>query len=524
MSHLVALLEQSARAHPDRPAVSDLEETGLNYAELERASRGLAEVLLGKGIGKGDRVALVVPKSVEAVVAIWAILRCGAAYVPIDPNGPVRRAAQIASDCDVAAVLASGTRPKPVAAIREAVSHAFVIQVHGSRALPDAASALALEAQPSRDAAELPELASRDLAYILYTSGSTGTPKGVMISHGASLSFVRWAANETRLHPGDVHSGHAPFHFDLSVFDLFAPVLAGAKLVVLDEETVRFPMAAAAAIEEQGLTVWYSVPGALRAMLQSGRLAERALQTLRVVIFAGESYPAVELHHLQELLSHATLFNWYGPTETNVCTSWPIPRAGSWNEESIPIGPVCEGSQGLVVDEDLQVVAEGELGELLIAGPTLMSGYWGIPDSGALIPDPRDPTKDALFYRTGDLVVCEASGVYRYHGRRDGMVKIRGYRVEVAEVEAALSRCEKLANAAVVPLALESGEVELWGFVVTQEGAELEARSVARELSQDLPSHMIPAQLERLDALPLTSTGKIDRQSLLKRAQAPGSE
>ncbi|MDH5536887.1 MAG: AMP-binding protein, partial [Betaproteobacteria bacterium] len=355
MSQLVELLEKSARIHAERPAVAELTGPALRYSELERASRALAAQLVAWGIGRGERVAILAPKSIEAVVAIWAVLRAGAAYVPIDPNGPPRRAAQIASDCDVQVILGSGDRGEIAEAVRQAVRRARLVQIHGKGELRGADRTPAFDAQRADAGPDLPPVSAQDLAYVLYTSGSTGTPKGVMISHGAARAFVSWATEKTRLCADDVLSGHAPFHFDLSVFDLFASVCAGAKLVILDEETVRFPMAAASALEEQGLTVWYSVPGALRAMLRSGRLAERTLDRLRVVIFAGEVYPVADLHALQRALPAVTLFNWYGPTETNVCTYWQVPPDGSWSHESAPIGVLCEGREGVVVDAALHV-------------------------------------------------------------------------------------------------------------------------------------------------------------------------
>jgi L-proline---[L-prolyl-carrier protein] ligase len=520
MSQLVELLERSARNHAERPAVAELGKPALRYSELERASRALAAQLVAWGIGRGDRVAILVPKSIEAVISIWGVLRSGAAYVPIDPNGPARRAAQIAADCDVQVVLASGDRGEIADEVRKAVSRARFVRVQGEGEIRGAHQLPALDVPGAGARVDLPVPCAQDLAYILYTSGSTGTPKGVMISHGASMAFVRWAAEKTRLRADDVLSGHAPFHFDLSVFDLFASVCAGAKLTILDEETVRFPMAAASALEQEGLTVWYSVPGALRAMLRSGRLAERSLDRLRVVVFAGEIYPVAEVHALQRALPGATLFNWYGPTETNVCTYWQVPPDGSWSDESTPIGVLCEGQEGVVVDDALQVVPDGVQGELLISGPTLMSGYWGVSEPSKFVPDPRNPAGGKRFYRTGDLVAREPGGVHRYHGRRDGMLKVRGYRIEVAEVEAAIFRCAAVSDGAIVAVESDRGEIALHAFVVASEGALLDLRALRRQLAAELPSQMIPAHFWPLDVLPITSTGKLDRQSLMKRAQA----
>jgi len=523
---LVDLLCDAARLHGSKTALKMGGLGELSYSELDRASILVAESLRAAGIGKGDRVGLVLPKNLHAVVGLWGVMRAGAVYVPIDPASPPQRAALIAENCRMAAVLCSEDLADTTQAIREKLDLVTLL-LDGDEGLFADGLILPQESGNNESTATLPAVNVRDLAYILYTSGSTGVPKGVMVSHGAALSFAEWGARRFGITSEDVLSSHAPLHFDLSTFDFFASCFAGAQVVIFDEETVRFPMAAAGLLESAGITVWYSVPRALRSMLRKGRLAQRDLGSLRIVLFAGEPYPADELRELQTALPGVSLFNLYGPTETNVCTYWEVPPPGSWNSSAVPIGIDCENCEGVVVDEDLKPVPDGASGELLVRGGTLMEGYWGDPEKTAesFLSDFRYPHLSDRFYRTGDIVARQDDGNYAFFGRADHMVKIRGYRVELGEIEAALHRFEGLVEAAVVvvdPLSSATEDRELVAFVVGENGRLIEGASNA-ELKQHIegivPKYMVPSLFLRLDKLPTTSTGKVDRQALTRLAR-----
>jgi acyl-coenzyme A synthetase/AMP-(fatty) acid ligase len=354
-----------------------------------------------------------------------------------------------------------------------------------------------------------------------------------MVSHGAALAFVEWAVTTFHVVAEDVLSNHAPLHFDLSTFDLFAAAAAGAHLVVLNDETVRFPIRSADVLERYGISVWYSVPGALRRMMTSGRLADRNLSALRLVLFAGEAYPAEDLRCLQAVTGpRVRLANLYGPTETNVCTYWDVPPAGTWSGDQIPIGVDCASCEGIVVDDDLRPGPDGTRGELLVRGGSLMIGYWGDAERTAqsFVHDFCYPHLGDHFYRTGDIVSRDASGVYAFHGRRDSMVKVRGYRVELGEIEAALSKAADVRDAAVVavqePEGSRDGDVRLIAFLTPADPgscASDTSRRVHAALTSVLPKYMLPADYRWLPRLPATSSGKVDRLALLRLATGDSS-
>ncbi len=486
------LLRDGALRTPDAVALV-AGDRAWSYGELDRQAELAAAGLHALGVGRGDRVAVWDDKSARVVAAMQGALRLGAAYVPIDPQSPPARARLLCADCAVAALVTSAARAGDLG---DGLPPLLLFDGAGDGA------ALTWDALPSLPAAPAASARADELAYILYTSGSTGRPKGVCISHDNALAFVRWAARAVALTAADVLSNHAPFHFDLSVFDLYGAFAAGARVCLVPEAAAYAPRRLVELMARERISVWYSVPSALILMMEHGGLLETALPALRAVLFAGEGFPA---RHLARLRAHLPppirLCNWFGPTETNVCTAYELgaalPLDGS-GAPSLPIGRAASGDR---------LSLRGD--ELMVEGPTVMLGYWGQPPHAGA-------------YATGDLARLDGDGNYVYLGRRDQMLKVRGHRIEPAEIEAALLEHPDVREAAVV-VAGAGVETRLVAFAALAAGARRPSLLALKErCARKLPRQMIVDEVRWLDALPRTGNGKVDRARLTEWAQTRG--
>ena len=524
---LQRLLTEAAARQPQRSAVAS-DGCLLTYQELDRLSNKVARALLRLGVAPGDRVGVLAPKSAAAVIGVYGALKAGACYVPLDLKAPAERLSHIVRDSGAAVIVADEARMSQAAALVGVVPRPRGVVVASAPGRPGHEEAVVA---PAQEAAIVPWTAvsgeseeplaeeraiETDLAYILYTSGSTGTPKGVMISHRNSLTFVEWAAAAAGLSEQDRVCSPAPLHFDLSVFDIFATCQAAACLTVLPDGAATFPVSIARWLQDERISVWYSVPSVLTLLACYGSLQQFDLSGLRTVIFAGEVFPPKHLARLMAELPHPRYLNWYGPTETNVCTTFEVPP-GWADAQPAPIGKACGNTEVFsVTSEGHRVSRPGEVGELYVRGPSLMRGYWGQPakTSETLVRNPFRAGYDELVYRTGDLVTLEPDGNYAYLGRRDSMVKIRGYRVELGEVEATLYRHPAIREAAVLPVPDELLGSRLLAVVTAGGAGNLTREDVLNHCKQWLPGYMVPEIVEFREALPRTSTGKVDRAGL----------
>jgi amino acid adenylation domain-containing protein len=542
--HLSQLLDAAAERRPDHAAVEDERGRTLSFAALAHAAERLATRLARWGAGRGDRVGLWLPKGVEAVAAIHGVLRSGAAYVPVDPTGPALRAAGIFAASGVKAVVVASSL---ATALREAwtgpgpLPRLILVEAEGAAGPgtqpvaptgppPSTADAIPLSASDAAwteimaddgPSPLLPERDQDDLAYILFTSGSTGQPKGVMLSHANAFTFLDWCQGVLGpWYEDDRFSSHAPFHFDLSVFDLFVSCRNAATLVLIGESLAREPAQLGLFLTERRIKVWYSAPSILALLAEHGGLDRPGFAAPRLVLFAGEVFPIGPLRRLRRLWPEARLWNLYGPTETNVCTALPIPETIPEDRTTpYPIGTVCPPLRARIVDEDGCDLPIGSLGELVIAGPGVMRGYFGQPEltAAAFFAD-RDGSR---WYRTGDLVVDDGTGCYQFHGRRDRMVKRRGYRIELGEIESALYRHDGVDRAAVVARADESG-VSISAFVALKPDRKRSIIAMKRHCTVYLPHYMVPDTITFVNRLPATSTDKVDYQRLESMAAERG--
>ena len=513
---LVDYLEASARRDADRIAIVDPSGERITYRELNERAGRIAGFLVASGVAPGDRVGVIVPKGIAAITAFFGIMKARAAYVPADYTAPAARNATILSDCAVRVAFLGAAAPAILDAWGEAPKPATVVLVGGATA-PGGCATVTWDDVLQHAPAEVSGRSREDLAYILYTSGSTGIPKGVMLTHENALSFVDWCSEVFAPTDTDRFSSHAPFHFDLSILDIYVPLKHGAELHVISEDLGKSPKELAAFIAERRLTAWYSVPSILALLAQFGDLPSRDYSALRIVNFAGEVFPVKHLRHVTQLLPHAAYYNLYGPTETNVCTFARIPLPVPEDRTvPYPIGWPCSHCDALVLDEGNEV-PPGDEGLLYIAGASVFPGYWNRPEHNAKAFIERDGRR---WYNTGDVVRLDAESGYIYVGRRDRMVKRRGYRIELGEIEKGIYQHPGVEEAAVVASTDESGGVRIVVFLSARDAAKRPSIIEMKTFSaKALPSYMSPDVFQFLDKLPRTSTDKVDYQGLKRLAQ-----
>jgi amino acid adenylation domain-containing protein len=514
-SGLYELLATSAARSPEKIAVEEAGSGAISYRDVADLAADLHAWLAANGVRPGDRVGICLPKTIDGVAAIFGTLRCGAAYVPLDPLAPATRNAYILNNCSVKAAIVAGELITPLRselAKLGAMPPCLVLEKAGG----GAGLRVALAREQLGPAPQPHRAEQHDLAYILYTSGSTGLPKGVMISHQNSRCFIDWCSDVFQPTATDRFSSHAPFHFDLSILDIYVPIKHGASVVLIGEKLGKEPLALAHTISQKRISMWYSAPSILTMLVQQGRLDQHDCSALRMVLFAGEVFPLKHLRAVKAAWPGPRYFNLYGPTETNVCTWYEIPgNIPPDRTDAFPIGGVCAHYRERVVDPDGVATTNHEEGELCIAGPGVMRGYWNLPEQNGrvFLTDPNG----TRWYRTGDIVVREPDANYRFVGRRDRMIKKRGYRVELGEIEAALYRHPAVREAAVTASASDDG-VRVRAFLSTKDGEKLSLIALKQFCAEQLPLYMVPDSISFLPDLPKTSTDKINYQALKELA------
>ncbi len=519
---LQQLLTRSAAKYPEKTAVW-ARNRSLTYRQLDERSTQLAHLLRQRGLKKGDRVGIFFPKCVESLVCMFGVLKAGGVYVPLDPQQPADRIGYIIENCGIRVLLTNKDRRTALGAeFTGTLEYCVMTDDSGSNGSGNKIVPWAMLGEfPVSPAPEI-AFTETDLAYILYTSGSTGRPKGVMLSHQNALTFVEWCAEKFKMTADDRVSNHAPLHFDLSVFDVYNAMEAGATVYLVTEDLALFPASLAKFIEEKDITVWYSVPSALMLLLLHANMKAEKIPHLRTILFAGEVFPMKYLRQLAELLPNVDLFNLYGPTETNVCTYYKVERERLNSLEKLPIGIACENTEVFALsDQDEIVTKAGGSGELYVRGPSVTYGYWADKEKTAkmVVPNRFQKNFNENMYRTGDLVTLAEDGNYYFQGRRDSQIKSRGYRIELGEIESALLSHPNVREAAAVAIPDDLVGNRIKAVVAAHQDRELKTAELQQFCATRIPKYMIPEQIEFCESLPKTSTGKIDRVRLTQQPQ-----
>lgn len=485
------LVERQAAATPDARALRFEGET-LTYDELNDRANQLARLLEGCNVGPGQFVALFLDRSPQMFVSLLAVLKTGAAYVPLDPAYPAERIKYVVENADVEVIV---TESALADALPETDASILKLDAQADSLLQQRADNLVNRVTPD------------DLAYVIYTSGSTGRPKGVKIPHRAVVNFLTSMQRKPGIEASDVLLAVTTLSFDIAVLELFLPLTVGAEVAIVSSDVAADAHRLAEAIDASGATVMQATPATWQMLVESGWDGVDDL----TVLSGGEALPRALADRLLERVD--ALYNMYGPTETTI---WSSVRKVDPDADTVSIGRPIDNTTFYVLDEAESPVPVGVPGELHIGGQGLADGYLGKPDltDAVFVEDPFAADPEARMYKTGDLVSYRADGTLAFHGRIDNQVKVRGFRIELGEIESVLREHEAVDQAVVV--AREDGPAgqQLVAYVVPSGDAESLDGALRTHLKKHVPGYMVPPVYVTLDALPLTPNGKVDRNAL----------
>ncbi len=518
-------LEWTASLIPETTAVVD-GDTSITYGELNSISNQVANQLINSGCIPGTTIAVYLPKSLEAIIVFYGVLKAGGAYVPLDAHySPPKRIITIL-ELNNPNILVTNTKcfdnllfsknrfDIDIIFADTLLKHENISTRENS--FGDTGNTSYLHRNISDTTPDMSSVHENCLAYVLYTSGSTGVPKGVMISHRNALTFINWALDVFKPAPETIFANHAPFHFDLSVFDLFAAFAAGGTVHLVPANVMNSPRALVDWIERSKIEIWYSVPSIWTTMLNYAAIDPDSFSRLKMILFAGEVFPSKDLKKLMRLFPEKLFFNLYGPTETNVCTYHEIRSVNEIDNDFIPIGKACENTVVRAFDEEMREVQVGETGELYVVGPGVFIGYYGEKErTKKVFKNVFSTYAEQAWYATGDLVRRLDQENYRYVGRKDLMVKCSGFRIELPEIEHVLLQHYGIRDAVVIPVYREQRSTYmLKAFISLRPSTELSVLSIKQWCGDLLPQYMIPEVVTILNNLPKNSNGKTDRQKL----------
>jgi amino acid adenylation domain-containing protein len=457
----------------------------------------------------------------DYTISIYAAMEIGGIYVPMDGMQPAIRAKKILTRAEPSVLITDSLRFAQLSEM-DFASLKLVVITDDDEVGKRMQTAFVIENMGGlmKQADEVApfEAKRQDIAAILFTSGSTGVPKGVQISYANLHCFIDWAVHEFKLSETDVFSNHAGFHFDLSTFDLFAAAAVGGSVWIVREDEQRDVGSLLTGMKDYRISVWYSVPSVLTLLVNSEGLNKSVTSTLRHVLFAGEVFPIGKLHAVMACLPETCeLYNLYGPTETNVCVYYKVQQSDLHRKKPVYIGKPLPGLIAEIIGQDGERISDrNQIGELVISGVCVTPGYWKIQNP--------ENSYNHLHGRhaTGDIVGYENGYLY-FHGRKDRMLKINGNRVELGEIEAALSSMPEINEFAVVVHTTESGQSLVGYYSLYDSNKKLGLLKIKRFCSERLPRYMIPKSAWELDELPKNQNGKIDYLALKMMGGLPGA-
>lgn len=517
VDNLYRLLMGPVATTPEKPAVVQADENGaleeISYRRLDRQVQEYAAVLDGLGLDVGDRVVVEADTTAASVALLLACAKLGLPFVPVSPQSPDARLRSILGSVEPA-----------LHARAEGLAHREPTASVGSAHFGP--GGLVVERPPTRRVRRRRNVLATDTAYIIFTSGSTGTPKGVVMSHRAIVTFLHAMLADGLVAPDDRVAGTSPLQFDFALFGIGVALAAGGTLVPVPRANLDSPRRMVGFLQDAEVTQVHGVPSLWRPVLRVDPDLLKELGQLRSVVFAGEEFPIPELRRLQETLPGVRLVNGYGATESMAASFTDVPDPLPADQDRLPIGHAHSGAEMTLVGRDGEVLTEpGLTGEIYLRSPSLFTGYWNDPEATAavLVPDPAEPRQGQVVLRTGDLARLGDKGELYFLGRSDYQVQIRGNRVELGEIEAALTRLPAVTAAAATLVPRAGDHVLMAAVVLDRPEADLDVRAALDFCARELPAYMVPRSIHTVPELPLTENGKVDRASLTRTLAAPRS-
>ncbi len=512
--------EEIVEKHPDNVALIFSRGHAVSYKELNRKANQIGRYLLDIGVRKGDVVCLSGEKRVSTFACMLACLKIGAIYVILDPDSPIERLRRIVMTCLPKILFVRSEFGQRMSGVSGELEVEVVNNESGE-------SEDRFGVFDDTNLEETRVITGSNPAYIMYTSGSTGFPKGAVMTHSNVLNFIDWSIEAFNITSEDVLTNVNPLYFDNSVFDFYSSLFSGACMIPFDKETVTNPKTLISLIDELECTLWFSVPTLLIYLQTMKALSQSNMKRINRFIFGGEGYPKAKLKQLYDTYCHrAELFNVYGPTEcTCICSSYKIRPEDFDNLHGLPpLGKMINNFSYVILDGEDRAVADGDVGELCLLGPNVGKGYYNDAERTQVnfVQNPLNKKYDEIMYRTGDLVRYNPNDDKIYvMGRKDNQIKHMGYRIELEEIETALSCLDYVSQA----VALHENMDGLSRIVaVVSSGDNVNEKRLRKDLGEIIPSYMIPTKWHVVKHLPRTPNGKIDRRRLIEKYVGLGAE
>ncbi len=497
----VWLLERAAEKFGEDIAFKDAYGQ-ISFKELQKLSKSVAsELIKNTEAGRLRPIMVYLPKSIKSIVSFMGSMYAGSPYVPMDYNVPMARFAVTAENLNPAAVITDEEGKERLISSGTDVTILLYDEIVSG------------EADEEKILQILNTSTDLDPAYIMYTSGSTGTPKGVTISHRAVLDYTKWLTDTFDIRKESVIGMQSAFHFDNSVFDMFAALYVGCTTVIIPEVLFMYPEKLFDFMKEEHISIIFWVPTVMISVANSGILEEKKLEDLKLILFAGEVMPIKQLNQWIAQYPDCSFVNMYGPTEaTDIVLYYVVDRKFE-PSETLPIGIPCANMKAVILNEKNEQCKKGEQGELCISGSGRAMGYWNAPEitAKAFIQNPLNTKYYEKLYRTGDLVYEAEDGNIMFLGRADSQIKLRGNRIELGDIEAAAAAVDAVKNACAM---FNAEKEEIILFLETDEN--IVQRKFNMELKKYIPAYMVPQKIISMPDFPHTPSGKIDRQKLKK--------